>query len=68
MAQQQYDYQKLLAKYGYIEGGVGTDEDGDTVMVTIDKESAEVKTLQKNGWMRVHTYYPDGTITESFTK
>ena len=26
----------------------------------------ELRTFQKNGWTKVHGYYPDGTVTETF--
>ena len=61
-------YEELLNQFGYCEGMVGADIDGDNVIVTIDKESAEVKTLQTNGWIRINTYYPDGTQDEAYRK
>lgn len=61
-------YEELLNQFGYCEGMVGADIDGDNVIVTIDEESAEVKTLQKNGWIRINIYYPDGASEELYRR
>ena len=62
------EYEELVKKFGFVEGGVGTNEDGEYCIVTIDKESASIRTLQNNGWIRENTYYPDGTEEEGYTK
>lgn len=31
-------------------------------------DGIELQTLQSNDWIRVTTYYPDGTITETYEK
>lgn len=28
----------------------------------------ELRTLQSNDWIRINTYYPDGTTTETFER
>ena len=61
-------YEELLEKFGFVEGKVGVNEDGEYSIVTIDEESASVRTLQANGWIREDTYYPDGTQEESYHK
>ena len=61
-------YQELKRKYGFIEAKVGENEDGEKVIVSIDEESAEIKTLQDNGWIRINIYYPDGTEEELYTR
>lgn len=61
-------YKALKKQFGYCEGLVGTNEDGETVIVTIDKENATVQTIQKNGWTRVNVYWKDGTIEESYRR
>jgi hypothetical protein len=47
---------------------VGKNEDGEDVIVTIDKENATVVTVQANGWHRINTYWPDGTEEETYRK
>ena len=61
-------YQELKRKFGFVEGQIGENEDGEKVIVSIDEESAEVKTLQDNGWIRINIYYPDGTEEELYTR
>ena len=62
-------YEKLVKKHGYIDTAkCGINEDGEDVIVSIDEESACVRTLQKNGWMRINIYYPDGTSEELFER
>lgn len=45
---------------------------GDTSIVSKGKDEAgsfyQTRTAQKNGWIRVNTYYEDGTVTETFEK
>ena len=60
------DYERLLKKHGKCEGLCGVNEDGENVIVSIDDRLAEVKTLQKNGWIRVNTYWYDGTSEETY--
>jgi hypothetical protein len=61
-------YEELLLKYGKCEGLGGIDEDGNFVIVTIDDESACIRTSQKNGWLRNNTYYPDGSSEETYQR
>lgn len=61
-------YQELLDLFGYIEGQVGVDFDGDYVLVSIDKESATITTPQDNGWNRINIYYPDGSEEELYRR
>jgi len=61
-------YQELKRMYGYVEGQIGENSDGEKVIVSIDEESAEIKTLQDNGWIRVNVYYPDGTEEELYRR
>lgn len=61
-------YDELKQEFGYVEGLVGNDEDNLPVMVTIDEESAEIKTFQENGWVRINVYYRDGTEEELYRK
>lgn len=44
----------------------GTNENGETVHISIFHEHIVVSTMQKNGWVRVNTYYKDGTSEETF--
>lgn len=62
-------YEKMLNNYGLIaEAKVGVNETGEKVVVSIDEESACVRTLQDNGWMRINIYHKDGTEEEMFQK
>ena len=63
-----YDYNWLKNKFGYCKWLSGKNEDDENVIITIDEESAEVQTLQKNGWCRTNVYYPDGTSEELYEK
>lgn len=60
-------YKELVAKYGYIEETkIGKNEDGETVMVSIDKDCACICTYQRNGFVRIMIYHSDGTIEELY--
>lgn len=61
-------YEKLVKKYGYVEGYVGRNSSGENVIVSIDKKEACLETLQDNGWARTNYYYPDGTWEELYSK
>ena len=61
-------YEELKRMYGYVEGQIGENEDGEKVIVSIDEESAEIQTLQDNHWIRVNIYYPDGTEEELYKR
>lgn len=61
-------YKDLLSKYGYCEGLVGTNEEGENVLVSITPNNASITTLQKNGWERVNIYYPDQTEEELYRR
>ena len=61
-------YDELKTEFGYCEGLVGNDEDNQVVVVTIDEDEAEVRTLQENGWIRVNIYHRDGTESETYTR
>ena len=61
-------YEKLVKQFGYCEGMVGKDEDNDSVIVSIDKKCATIRTLQDNGWARINVYWKDGTVEEYYQK
>jgi len=61
-------YEDYLKLYGYVEGLVGTDEDGNYVIVNIDDNEVSIRTLQSNGWVRENVYYKDGTEEEFYRK
>ena len=62
-------YNELLQKYGYIEEPlVGTNANGENVIISIDKKCACTRTLQHNGWQRINIYYADGTSEESYER
>lgn len=62
------DYERLLHKHGMCEGLMGVNEDGETVLVSIDEHTAEVRTYQKNGFVRINIYHndDDGTSEEIY--
>ncbi len=61
-------YDELKAEFGYVEGLVGNNEDNQVIIVTIDEESASIRTLQENGWIRENIYYRDGSEEELYTR
>lgn len=44
----------------------GTNEDGESVNISIYHDRIVVVTMQDNGWNRVNTYWRDGTREETF--
>ena len=44
----------------------GTNENGETVFMSVYPERIVVSTMQDNGWNRVNTYWRDGTREETF--
>ena len=62
-------YEEIVAKYGYTDTAkCVVNEDGEKVLLSIDEDGACVRTLQKNGWMRINVYYKDGTCKELYQK
>lgn len=47
-------------------------EDGENVIIEISYVDGEMlftlTTSQSNGWLRINTYWPDGTIEETYKK
>ncbi|MBP5710029.1 MAG: hypothetical protein J6W84_03525 [Bacteroidales bacterium] len=44
----------------------GTNENGETVFMSVYPEHIVVSTMQDNGWNRINTYWRDGTHEETF--
>lgn len=44
----------------------GTNDNGETVHISIYHERIVVSTMQDNGWNRINTYWRDGTREETF--
>jgi len=62
-------YDELKQKYGLIpDTQVGVNENGESVIVSIDEECACVTTMQNNRWSRTNIYYPDGWEEEYYSK
>lgn len=61
-------YEEFVQKYGLCNGLVGENEDGESVIVTIDEECASFRTLQNNGWIRNNHYHKDGTSEETYQR
>ena len=62
------DYELLYEKYGLIGPQVGINDKNEQVVVVVGEECAIIITCQKNGWLRINTYYKDGTCTEEYDK
>ena len=62
------DYEQLYKKYGLVDQQVGYNNKHEPVVVTVTKEYAVITTCQKNGWLRINTYYKNGTCTEEYEK
>ena len=60
-------YTELRKKYGLCEGLCGNNEDGEHVIVSIDKEKATIRTAQHNGFIRTNVYWKDGTYEELYS-
>lgn len=46
----------------------GKNEQGEDVLVSVNKDSITVRTFQKNGWMRLNTYsFIDGELVSEQT-
>lgn len=50
------------------DGYSSKNADGETVLVSISKEKISVRTYQDNGWMRINTYWRDGSFDETYDK
>lgn len=50
----------------------GTDKDGNEVIIEAGSDDNgrfyRLTTVQTNDWLRINTYYQDGTITETYKK
>lgn len=46
----------------------GKNENGEMVIVEGNASCYRLTTVQKNDWLRINEYYPDGTTTETFEK
>ena len=44
----------------------GTNDNGETVHISIYNERIVVSTMQDNGWSRINTYWRDSTREETF--
>ena len=52
--------------YEYPDVLVGENSEGESIEVYIHKFDVELWTSQKDGWLRLNTYYYDGTFSEFF--
>lgn len=46
----------------------GENEDGESVMISVNKDNITVTTMQNNGWARENIYYADGLTEELFKR
>lgn len=47
---------------------VGTNEDGERILLNISSDSITLVTLQSNNWVRTNIYYPDGSSEEMYER
>lgn len=60
---------ELIKKYGAKGQFItGKNEDGESIIITICFDRIVTKTLQKNNWMRINTYWADGNIDENYER
>lgn len=57
-----YDRGEIAGPYTAVNG------DGEDMVITVSKDLVEVRTYQKNGWIRINGYDRDGYRTESYAK
>ena len=56
-----------MDKYGDIDYMVrGVNDNGEDQQIHISHDNIIVETFQENGWLRVNTYWYDGTCEETF--
>lgn len=61
------DVIRITELYGDIEFPfLGENQNGEGIFVSVFKDRIVVKTEQSNGFIRVNTYWTDGTIEETF--
>ena len=46
----------------------GKNEDGESVLISVNKDNITVETFQDNGWVRQNVYWEDGTTEELYRK
>lgn len=61
---------KLMDKYGETSDTAffGETEEGEEMLLSISKDKIVTRVYQANNWIRVNTYWRDGTIEEMFEK
>lgn len=47
---------------------LGENEEGEKVVVSVNKDNITVQTFQKNDWVRTNIYHEDGYNEEMFSK
>ncbi len=67
------EIENMVDKYDVTDFPIaGTNENSENIIIYIRKDENgkyfEVHTFQKNNWIRVNTYYDDGTTEEWFDK
>lgn len=64
-----YDYiHEAVSKSGANLPLCATNDKGENVVISGGKDMYHLMTFQSNGWCRENEYYPDGTITETFSR
>lgn len=46
----------------------GKNENGENVILIVGEDYRTTETLQSNGWIRVNTYWADGTTEEAYKR
>ena len=46
----------------------GENEDGESVLISVNEHNITTQTFQHNDWLRTNVYYDDGTTEELYEK
>lgn len=62
-------HEELMNDYAnYPEMILGEDVTGQLITISISKDRIITETLQHNNWVRINTYWRDGTVEETFRR
>ena len=63
------DFEQLKSKLKGTELPImAVNNSGETVIIEGNKDVLITTTVQRNGWLRINEYYPDGTATETYER
>lgn len=58
----------LVAESGITPPLAAINEDGEDVIIERGVDFYRLTTMQKNNWLRINTYYADGTADETYSR